>query len=273
MCVTRCSYGGDPSDTSVRQAETMRQKTMTATRTAEINGHRGQSGTAPENTLPALLDAVSLGAHGVEFDVQLTADGRLVAMHDDTLRRTTDIHRVFPRRVNEPVSGFTTAELAKLDAGSWHGDLWAGTPIPFVADIAKAFRDRPERLCVELKSTPADPRAVATALREAMGDRPNVTVISFQRSLIDAVQYIIPGVRTALVSSRRPRSADLRTYDEFHLDASFITQRVVDRIHSVGKQVTAWTVDSPAKARKLDTMGVDAITTNRVDVVRHALYE
>lgn len=237
---------------------------------AEINGHRGQSHTAPENTLPALLDAVSLGADGIEFDVQLTSDGHVVAMHDQTLRRTTDVQRVFPDRVDEPVSCFTSTELAQLDAGSWLGPLWSGTPIPFLGDIIKAFRDRPRRLCIELKATAADPIAVAKAVRAAVGSRPNVAYLSFRRPLINAVQQVTPGARTALVGVRRPRAADLEAYDEFHLDAAFLTERIVSQIHALDK-ITAWTVDSPAKARRLAAMGVDAITTNRVDVVRDAL--
>ncbi|RLV56298.1 hypothetical protein D9V41_07675 [Aeromicrobium phragmitis] len=247
------------------------QLTTTPLRTTRVNGHRGQSFTAPENTLPAFLDAAALGADGIEFDVHLTADGHVVAHHDQTLRRTTDVARVFPGRAGDPISSFTAAELARLDAGSWKGDLWAGTPLPFVADIVKAFRDRPHRMSIELKATSANPLVFAMALRAAVGARENVTFMSFRRPLLDAVRQAIPGAQVGLVSVRRPRTVDLESYDEFHLDATFLTQRVVDQIHDRGKTVTAWTVDSPAQAARLAAIGVDAITTNRVDVVRRAL--
>lgn len=241
------------------------------TRRVRVNGHRGQSFTAPENTLPAMLDAATLGADGIEFDVHLTADGHLVALHDQTLRRTTDVHRVFPDRADNPVWTFTAAEIARLDAGAWKGPLWAGTPLPFIADILKVFRDRPQTLCIELKATRVDPVHLAAALAATAGRRPNVTFLSFQRPLIDAVRRMIPGARTALASVRRPSTADLESYDEFHLDGTLITRRVIDEIHDRGKTVTAWTIDSPSVVRRLAGMGVDAITTNRVDVARHEL--
>lgn len=242
------------------------------TRRVRINGHRGQSFTAPENTLPAMLDAATLGADGIEFDVHLTADGHIVALHDQTLRRTTDVERVFPGRSEEPVWNFTAAEIARLDAGAWKGPLWAGTPLPFIADILKAFRGRPQTLCIELKATQVDPVHLAAALAATVGRRPNVTFLSFQRPLIDAVRRAIPGARTALAAVRRPSTADLDSYDEFHLDGTLLTRRVIDEIHLRGKTVTAWTVDSPGVARRLAVMGVDAITTNRVDVIRHELH-
>lgn len=243
----------------------------TPVRTTLINGHRGQSSTAPENTLPAFLDAAALGADGIELDVHLTADGHVVAHHDQTFRRTTDVDKVFPTRVGHPVSSFTAAEIARLDAGAWKGALWAGTPLPFVADVLKAFRDKPQRITIELKTTPADPVVFAMALRAAVGTRTELTFISFRRPLLEAIRRTIPGARIGLVSVRRPRTVDLESFDEFHLDADFLTQRVVNHIHDRGKTVTAWTVDSPAQATRLAAMGVDAITTNRVEVVRRAL--
>ncbi|OUZ08656.1 hypothetical protein BHE97_13385 [Aeromicrobium sp. PE09-221] len=241
------------------------------TRRVRVNGHRGQSFTAPENTLPAMLDAATLGADGIEFDVHMTADGHVVGLHDQTLRRTTDVERVFPHRVEDPVWSFTASEIARLDAGAWKGPLWAGTPLPFIADILKAFRDRPQALCIELKATPVDPVHLAGVLAATVGRRPKVTFLSFQRPLIDAVRRAIPGARTALAAVRRPSTADLESYDEFHLDATLLTSRVIDRIHDRGKTVTAWTVDSPHIARRLAGMGVDAITTNRVDIIRREL--
>ena len=87
-----------------------------------ICAHRGASDTHPENTLAAFREAIRLGAHMIEFDVALTADGQLVLMHDTTLDRTTD--------GSELVSNFTLAELKKLDAGSWKHAQFKGQRIP-----------------------------------------------------------------------------------------------------------------------------------------------
>jgi glycerophosphoryl diester phosphodiesterase len=84
-----------------------------------IIAHRGASYLAPEETLPAFLLARELGADYLEFDVQRTRDGILVAVHDDDLSRTTNVREVFPGREKDTLDTFTFAELQRLDAGSW----------------------------------------------------------------------------------------------------------------------------------------------------------
>src|SRR6266436_9009065 len=76
-----------------------------------VVAHRGASGVAPENTMAAFRKAVELGAVFIETDLQLSRDARLVALHDDTLERTTN--------GRGPVSSKTLEQLRKLDAGSW----------------------------------------------------------------------------------------------------------------------------------------------------------
>ena len=83
-----------------------------------VIAHRGASFDAPESTAPAYLVARELGADYLELDLQRTKDGQLIALHDDTLERTTDVAKRFPERAKAPVSQFTLAELKSLDAGS-----------------------------------------------------------------------------------------------------------------------------------------------------------
>ena len=84
-----------------------------------IIAHRGASYFAPEETAPAYLLAREMGVDYLELDLQRTKDGVLVALHDDDLRRTTNIAEVFPGREMDTVDKFTFAELQNLDAGSW----------------------------------------------------------------------------------------------------------------------------------------------------------
>jgi glycerophosphoryl diester phosphodiesterase len=84
-----------------------------------IIAHRGASYLAPEETSPAYLLAREMGVDYLELDLQRTKDGVLVALHDDDLRRTTNIAEVFPDRKMESVDKFTFTELQSLDAGSW----------------------------------------------------------------------------------------------------------------------------------------------------------
>ena len=84
-----------------------------------IIAHRGASYFAPEETAPAYLLAREMGVDYLEFDLQRTKDGVLVAVHDDDLRRTTNIAEVFPGRETDTIDKFTFAELQSLDAGTW----------------------------------------------------------------------------------------------------------------------------------------------------------
>ncbi len=84
-----------------------------------VIAHRGASFWAPEATRPAYLLARELGADYLEVDLQRTRDRVLIAMHDRTPARLTDVARIFPGRATSPVEDFTFAELRRLDAGAW----------------------------------------------------------------------------------------------------------------------------------------------------------
>lgn len=231
-----------------------------------INAHRGQSSTHPENTVPALLEAVRLGADGAEFDVHPTQDGSIVLMHDRSPLRTTNSCSVMPGKVGLPVQRFTLAEIAALDAGSWKHSDFAGTPVPTVRDVMKALRGVHLRLSVELKECAVDPGLFVRRTLDELGGREDVTLMSFDRAVCRAALPLHPSV--GLVTARRPTADDLATFDEFHVDARQIDRRLVEAVHASGSTLTAWTVDDPADHQRLADLGVDAVTTNDVTIAR-----
>ena len=96
--------------------------------------HRGFNSVAPENTLPAVASAVSLGAEEIEFDLWPTADGEIVVCHDPTVDRTTD----GTGSINE----MTADEVRKCDAGVKFGREFAGVKIPFFEEVLEQFANR-----------------------------------------------------------------------------------------------------------------------------------
>ena len=84
-----------------------------------VIAHRGTTFWAPEETEAAMRWARNIGADYVEFDLQRTKDGYLIALHDQNLLRTTDVVNKFPLRQQEGVASFTYEELLTLDAGTW----------------------------------------------------------------------------------------------------------------------------------------------------------
>ncbi|WP_286931070.1 MULTISPECIES: glycerophosphodiester phosphodiesterase [Aeromicrobium] len=234
-----------------------------------ITAHRGQSATHPENTIPALREAVRLGADALEFDVQPTADGSIVLMHDRSPLRTTNIRHVQTSKVGLSVQRFTLAELAQLDAGSWKSPAFAGTPVPTLRDVVHALRGTEVRLVVEMKSAPVDARSYVRAVLDELGGHSRVTLMSFDRDVAEAALPVHHAV--GLVSRGRPNAADIDRFDEFHVSARRVDRALVDRVHAGGGTLTAWTVDDPRQVERLAALGVDGITTNDVSAARPAL--
>lgn len=246
----------------------------------EVNAHRGFSELAPENTLAALALAIEHETAGVEFDVRLSADGEVVLMHDETLRRTTNVAEVFPSRANDPVHTFTVAELAQLDAGSWKAPMFRNESVPTLADVVARFSGHPGHFYIELKHSDVMPEVFAKSVIDTISGRPgairprgtgSVTVMSFDPSLIDAVKAASVDVRVGLVSDNPPNYSDLGNYHEFHLDHRMVSGPMVKQLQASGATVTCWTVDDGREARRCARAGVNSITTNRLTKIKAAL--
>jgi len=108
----------------------------------ETTAHRGASVEAPENTLAAVRAASDAGADAVEVDVYLSADNRIVAVHDKTLKRYGG--------PDKPIASMTYAELQKHEVGSWKDRKYAGEPIPLLSEILKTIPPG-KRLFIEIK--------------------------------------------------------------------------------------------------------------------------
>ncbi len=124
--------------------------------------HRGASAYAPEHTVASYELGIEQGADYIEPDLHITADGVLIAFHDLTLERTTDVEDRFPDRYREaeirgemtrvwPVSDFTFDEIRTLDAGSWFDPSFAGARVPTFREVVEVARGR-AGLFIETKS-------------------------------------------------------------------------------------------------------------------------
>lgn len=145
-----------------------------------VIAHRGASFDAPEGTIPAYTVARELGADYLEMDIQRTRENVLIALHDDTLERTTNVADVFPKRAKDPISTFTLTELKQLDAGSWFNKAYpdrarssyAGLKIltlDEVIDIAEGGSNKPG-LYIETK-VPAQFPGIEADLKKALDKR------------------------------------------------------------------------------------------------------
>ncbi|MGW4155354.1 glycerophosphodiester phosphodiesterase family protein [Micromonospora chersina] len=236
--------------------------------------HRGSSGMAPENTAAAFERAIAEGADYVETDVQLSADGELVIIHDVTLARTTDARRVFADRPPWNVHDFTLAELKRLDAGGWYATEFTGQQILTLDELLDLLGDR-VGLNLELKSPAVNPglaRAVVARLRRrpdwiAPGVRPRPLIVgSFDEQAVREVHTRLPDVPVSLITYDVPAGeilADLAGWI-FSVNPDIRRLRPEDaaRVVEAGLALVPWTVDSPELWRWALDLGVDGMITN-----------
>ena len=240
-----------------------------------VIAHRGFSSDMPENTIPAMIAAASAGADMVEIDVQQTKDHALVVVHDKTFARTTDVAKVFPGRANDPISSFTLAEVRRLDAGSWKGTQFIGTPVPTLAELLRAIAPTPLKLLLELKNPrlyPGYEMRVAVVLAEhGLISRRRVYVHSFNASALRQFHRAAPTVPIGLITKTGvgnvSRERWLQTVNP--ADRS-ITDSSVDRAQVDHLAVFSWPgspgQDSTGGIARLVKDGVDGIITNHPDV-------
>ena len=226
--------------------------------------HRGGASDVPENTMPAFQYAVDHGYRYVETDVQVTADGVLVAFHDNDLARTCGR----PGHISDlPWNDVKTA-------------LVDGTaPIPLLEDMLGTWPEL--RVNIDCKTNAAVDALVAALKRCDALDRVCVGAFSgrrmkhLKRSLGDNLcTSLSPG---GVVSLRfgRPRraSGNAAQVPAKEGPITVVDDRFVRKAHALGIKVHVWTIDDPSEMRRLLDLGVDGIMTDRPLVLREVFEE
>ena len=208
--------------------------------------------------MAAFDNGLSLGADGLELDVHLSSDGRVVVHHDRTLDRTTTL--------TGPIAARTAAELA-------------AARVPLLEDVLK--RHSGVRIIIELKvNDPSLAQAAVDVVRRARAVE-RVCFGSFGLRVLRAVRALEPAVATsgareevrwALYRSWCRWPVNRPAYDGYQVpewagSTRVVSPRFVDDAHRAGLAVQVWTVDDPADARRLWSYGVDAFITDRPDTI------
>lgn len=223
--------------------------------------HRGSSAALPENTLPAFEQAARDGADGVELDIQLTRDGRIVVCHDETIDRTSDGTGF--------LKDFTLAQLRRLDFSATHPEA-GRTPIPTMREVFETLNPTGLSINIELKTGVFDYPGIEEAICELtheMGMQGRVIYSSFNHASIERIRRVDSDARTAFLCS--DDALGLPDYAaSHHVDAlhpCFVQLRhpgFVEDCHRLGLAVNTWTVDREDCIRACARLGVDAIITN-----------
>jgi glycerophosphoryl diester phosphodiesterase len=250
--------------------------TRTSAAPLEIIGHRGAARDAPENTLASIALAWKQEADGVEFDVRLTRDGRIVAIHDAETKRTA----------GEPsllVAESTLRELRLLDVGWWKGEVFASQRIPTLEEVI-AITPPGKRLFVEVKCGVEIIPELDRVLASSNLEPGQLAVISFDSQVIAASKAVLPSVPAYWIANLdeywdQPPAADLlidfaRALGADGLDlAPTIALKVefVEEILASGLQLYVWTVNLRDEARRMAHLKIHGITTDRPGWLREQL--
>jgi glycerophosphoryl diester phosphodiesterase len=242
-----------------------------------VFAHRGGSALAPENTLAAFDKGLACGADGLELDVRLSKDGRVVVTHDATLERTTNLCG--------RVADFTADDLWRADAGYRFGSNGAwpfrglDQGIPRLEQVLERYPET--RVIIELKdNSVALARAAIDILRQARAvDR--VCLGSFGLRVLRAARALEPAVATS-AAREEVRWALYRSWVRWPVTrvsyrgyqvceiagkTRVVSPRFIDMSHRAGLPVQVWTVNDEDEARRLLTWGADALITDRPDLM------
>lgn len=246
-----------------------------------VHAHAGGDHLNPGNTMQAFAHAVALGVDVLELDTQITADGAIVVIHDDTVDRTTD--------GTGRVDAFTLAELQRLDAGyDWRPPGGAdgvfpfrgqGLTVPTLAEVLEAFPTVGVNL--DMKSEdPRVPAATCAGIRAAGRER-TVMAASFHDANLRAFRALCPEVATSAGPD------EVRAFYVFNLlglgrwtapaaDAfqvpvrqgsiEVVTARMARGLRERNVRLDVWTINDEAEMRRLFDLGADGIITDRPDL-------
>ena len=247
----------------IENGSAMTKETLTGT---GITAHRGVSGEAPENTIPALEKAIEYMADYAEIDVQLTADGAVILMHDSSLRRTTGYKK--------DVKNTTLAEIQSLDAGSWFSEAYKGTKVPLLSEALELCKGE-INLNIEIKTGKNDNGLTQKVLDliEEFEFANQCIISSTDYEALKQVKERYPEIKTGYIMGLAYGDFFDREYaDFFSIKSSFITEPLVKRAHSFGKEIHAWTVNSEGELERMKQLEVDNIITDQPVRAREVLY-
>lgn len=224
---------------------------------AEIVAHRGAAAVAPENTLPAVRIGMESGAKYLEIDVQRSADGALVVIHDGTVDRTTD--------GSGEVGSLSLQQLKQLDAGGWFGREFNGARIPTLQEVFETLADWPGVLVIEAKNPSAYP-GIAGELARAIEDAgfPRIVLLSFDHAWLGRFRQIKPEIPTGELSIMPiPKIGKIEANSlGVNWLAPILDPTLIARTHRRQQRLWVWTVDQAWQQRLMRWLGVDGITAN-----------
>ena len=230
-------------------------------RKMEITAHRGASVKYPENTMSAFIGAKELGADWIELDVQQTKDKQIVVSHDTNLKRVTG--------VDNDIIEMNYSEIQKLDAGSFFHEKFKDERIPLLSEVLEFAKENNIRLNIELKPIGKETefeKQVVELIKDYNFE--NRCVITSQiYSVLENIKKVDNNIKTVYVMSIAIGNiTDLKYADAFSVEANNVNINLVNKVHTEGKELYAWTVNTEESINEMINMNVDNIITDNIEL-------
>lgn len=229
-----------------------------------VIAHRGSSATAPENSLAAFRLAADQGTDYVELDVQESADGEVLVIHDSDLMKVGGS----PMRIWES----SAAQVRSVDIGSRVGPQFSSERVPTLAEVLAVCKGR-TKVIVELKQYGHDVslEEKVVAIVEAAGMADDCVFMSLDLHQVRRMKELRPAWRCGALVARAIGDVVALGADFVAVEKKMVTPLFVRRAHRAGQEVYPWTVDDPAWMLAMMSRGVDGLITNRPDLARQAI--
>jgi glycerophosphoryl diester phosphodiesterase len=225
----------------------------------QVTAHRGHARAAPENTLSAMRKAIESGADYAEMDVQQTAEGVVVLLHDRDLMRVAGVSR----RLDE----LSYAEVRRLDVGSWFDPSFAGERVPTLEEVITLCRGK-IRLNIEMKFFGPDRRLVpevARILREQDFES-DCLVTSLNYDALLEVKRHNPRLRTGFTVAHSVGDISRLEVDALSVRAEHLSDELLRAAYRRGLEVHVWNVNDARQMAQQIKRGVNNIITSDPDL-------
>jgi glycerophosphoryl diester phosphodiesterase len=237
-----------------------------------VTAHRGSSQTAPENTLSAFSQAIREGAGYAELDVQETADGEIMLMHDDRALRTTGI--------DKPMWEVTAAELKGASAGLWFSERYANEKVPTLEQVIDTAKGQ-IKLNIELKNNGHQVKLAETSVEIVKRKKFENECIftSFDPNLLRTVKKADPKLRTGLLVHKVEGPGAWEKllsdpdYDALSIAYPLVQPELLTQAKRYGKDIFVWTVNDKDMMKQMLDLGVTSVITDKPDLMIHTLGE
>lgn len=239
-------------------------KSLKTTDQIEVIAHRGAAGARPENTMASIEKALDDQTDWVEIDVQETADGEVVVLHDSDFMKIAG--------VNLKIWDATLQDVAQIDIGSWFDPEYADQRAPLLSEVLLAAKGRAGVL-IELKYYGHDEmleQRVADIV-DATGMQDHVKAMSLKLAGVQKMKALRPDWDVGLLATASiGRIWQLET-DFLAVNKSAASHFLVRKMREEGKKIYVWTVNDPLSMSHMASLGVSGIITDEPAMAHRVL--